>query len=263
MQLWTWGPGKKDLQEYKERSTFPLRVFSAIWLFPLSPPQSWGWWSLPHTFPDTHQTWHMGCSREPNVCFQMCLPAPAELLPHHTARDPSLAAKLSRGTKQIGGCPNPDPSLALPLLLFQTNMGEVFPACLDHVSQHWLFPFCPDTGIFFLWKPQHRTGEGESTSTQVPSLHIARYCQNRLLNPKAGEHLWPHDLGAVQVLLEDSCIHSLQKLSFFMRCFSLSISKGNRELFLLRSFRPWSSFWNAHSPLRLTEFQILIFLTCS
>lgn len=126
MQLWTWGPGKKDLQEYKEKSTFPSKGFAAIWLLQLSPPQSWGWWSLQHTFPDTHQTWHMGCSRKPNVCFQMCLLAPAELLPHHTARDPALAAKLSWGTEQISDCPNPDPFSALLLLQFQTTWETCF-----------------------------------------------------------------------------------------------------------------------------------------
>lgn len=162
MQLWSWGPGKRICKNIKRKVLSLSKFFSAIWLFSLSPPQSWGWWSLQHTFPDTHQTWHMGCSRKPNVCFQMCLLAPVELLPRHTARDPRLAAKLSRGTEQISDCPNPDPSLALPLFSFQKNMGEVFPACLHHVSQHWLSPSHPDRGVFFLWKPQHRTGEGGS-----------------------------------------------------------------------------------------------------
>lgn len=49
--------------------------------------------------------------------------------PSHSPR-PRLAAKLSWGTQQISDCPNPDPSLALPLLWFLTNTGEMFPASI-------------------------------------------------------------------------------------------------------------------------------------
>jgi len=66
--------------------------------------------------------------------------------------------------------------------------------------------------------------------------------QNVIPEPEAGERSVALDLDVVQVLLEESCACSFQKRSFFMRYFPLSISKGNRELFLLRSFRPWSSF---------------------
>jgi len=79
----------------------------------------------------------------------MCLPAPAELLPRPTARDPTLAATLSRGTHQTSGCPNPDLSSALPLLWFLANTREMFPVSTTFHSticpfpvQTWAFSSC-------------------------------------------------------------------------------------------------------------------------
>lgn len=203
----------------------------------------------------------MGCSRKPNVCFQMCLLAPAELLPHPTARDPRLAAKLSWGTQQISDCPNPDPSLALPPLWFLTDTGGTFPAYITFHS-----PGCPLPVQTQVFSPRRNHGTGQEKDVldtgPIPAhgQEVAGMCI-RIQKPVST--LEPHDLDVIQVPLEESCICSLQKWSFFMRYFSLSISKGKRELFLLWSFRPWSSFWNARSLSRLTEFQLLIFSTCS
>lgn len=201
----------------------------------------------------------MGCSRKPNVCFQMCLLAPAELLPRSTACDPTLAAKCSWSTQQISDCPNPDPSLGLLLLWFLTNTAETITASTTFHSAD-----CPDTRIFFLWKSWYETGEGGSIldigPTPARGQDVARMCI-WIHNPV--NTLGPHALDVVQMLLEELCVCSLQKWSFFMRYFSLSICKGNRELFHLWSFRPWSSFWNVYSLSRLTYFQLLIFLSCS